>query len=158
MTITDERAQQVNFTEPYFDADQSLLVTTENEATYTSLESLSGRTIGVQSGTTGADYATENATGATIQEFEGASELFAALAAGQIDAILQDYPVNAFRAKEQPDQFALTATFETDENYGIAMAPEATELLAALNAALAQLQDSGEYDTIYEEWFGTRPS
>jgi polar amino acid transport system substrate-binding protein len=158
MTITDERAQQVNFTDPYFNADQSLLVTKANEDTYTTLDSLSGKTIGVQSGTTGADYATENATGATIQEFEGASELFAALAAGQIDAVLQDFPVNAFRAKEQPDQFAVTATFETGETYGMAMNKDATQLLAALNAALAQLKSSGQYDTIYEEWFGTAPS
>jgi polar amino acid transport system substrate-binding protein len=158
MTITDERAEQVNFTDPYFDADQSLLVTKANEETYATLDSLAGRTIGVQSGTTGADYATENAPDATIQEFEGASELFAALAAGQIDAVLQDFPVNAFRAKEQPDEFVVTETFQTNESYGIAMSKEATGLLAALNAALEQLNDSGEYDTIYEEWFGTRPS
>jgi polar amino acid transport system substrate-binding protein len=158
MTITDERKENALFSEPYFDADQSLLVTKENEATYPDLDSLAGQTIGVQAETTGAEYATENAPdGTTIQEFEGASELFAALTAGTIQAVLQDFPVNAFRAKEQPDEFVVTEVFQTNESYGIAMAKEATELQAAINAALAELMSSGDYDTIYEEWFGTPP-
>lgn len=159
MTITEERQQQALFTDPYFDADQSLLVTKANETTYPDLASLANQTIGVQAETTGADYAEENKPeGATIQEFEGASELFAALTAGTIQAVLQDFPVNAFRAKEQPDEFVVTEVFQTNESYGIAMAKEATGLQAALNAALAELKSSGEYDAIYEDWFGTPPA
>ena len=159
MTITDERAEQVNFTDPYFDADQSLLVTKANEDTYATLADLAGQTIGVQAETTGLDYATENTPpGATIQEFEGASELFAALAAGQIQAVLQDYPVNIYRANQQPDEVVVTEVFQTNESYGFAMTKENTELQAALNAALEQLNSSGEYDTLYEEWFGTKPN
>ena len=60
MTITDERAEQVDFTEPYFDADQSLLIRAEDEGTISSLEDLAGKTIGVQVETTGATYAEEN--------------------------------------------------------------------------------------------------
>lgn len=158
MSIKPEREEQVNFTTPYFTSAQSLLVTKANENTYTTLDSLAGKTIGVQSTTTGADYAAENKPeGATIQEFEGASELFAALTAKTIDAVLQDYPVNAYRATQQPDQFALTAKFETNEQYGIALTKENTALLAALNAAFDQLKSSGEYNTIYEEWFGEAP-
>lgn len=158
MTITDERKENALFSDPYFDADQSLLVTKANEATYPDLASLAGQTIGVQSETTGADYAAENTpAGATIQEFEGASELFAALTAGTIQAVLQDFPVNAFRANEQPDEFVVTEVFQTNESYGFAMAKEATELQAAINAALAELTSSGQYDAIYEDWFGTTP-
>lgn len=158
MTITEERAQQVAFTEPYFDADQSLLVRTEDESTYASLDDLAGKTIGVQSGTTGADYAAENTPeGATIKEFQGAPDLFAALASGDIDAILQDFPVNAYRAAQQPEQFVVTETFPTGEQYGMAMTKEATGLKTALDAALERIRATGEYDDIYTAWFGTAP-
>jgi len=158
MTITEERAEQVAFTEPYFDADQSLLVRVEDEDTYATLDDLAGRTIGVQSGTTGADYAAENTPeGATIREYQGAPDLFAALAAGDIDAILQDFPVNAYRATQQPDRFVVTETFPTGEQYGMAMTKQATALKTALDAALAQLKETGEYNDIYTAWFGTAP-
>src|SRR5690606_25264963 len=101
VTITDERAQQVDFSDPYFDADQSLLVKAENEDQFATLEDLAGATIGVQSGTTGEAYANENQPeGSTIRSFEDSDGLFGAIEAGQIDAILQDFPVNAFRATQ----------------------------------------------------------
>jgi polar amino acid transport system substrate-binding protein len=159
MTITDAREEQVDFTQPYFDADQSLLVRTADEATYATLDSLAGKSIGVQAGTTGADYATENTPdGATVREYQGAADLFAALAAGEIDAILQDFPVNAYRASEQPEEFAVTETFPTGEQYGFAVTQGSTQLLAALDAALQAIRDSGTYDEIYTEWFGTAPA
>lgn len=154
-TITDERAEQVLFTDPYFDADQSLLVTAENEGTYASLDDLGGKNIGVQSGTTGADYAEEyKPEGATIREYQGADDLFSAIVAGDVDAILQDFPVNAYRALQNPDQFAVTETFPTGEQYGMAVTLENTNLADALNAALGNVQASGTYDEIYASWFG----
>ena len=89
MTITDERAEQVDFTEPYFDADQSLLVLKENEETYATLDDLAGKTIGVQVETTGATYAAENTPeGATINELQTGDEMFPALISGDIAADL----------------------------------------------------------------------
>ncbi|MHB1138237.1 MAG: transporter substrate-binding domain-containing protein [Microthrixaceae bacterium] len=99
MTITPERAEQVSFTAPYFDADQSLLVLAENAEEFATLEDLADKTIGVQVETTGASYAKENLPeGATIKEFQTGDEMFPALIAGEIDAALQDLPVNAYRA------------------------------------------------------------
>lgn len=155
MTITEERAEQVAFTEPYFDADQSLLVLVENEETYATLEDLAGKTIGVQSGTTGATYATENLPeGATIKEFSTGAEMFPALVSGEIDAALQDLPVNAYRATTAPDEFVVTETFSTGEQYGFAVTQENTALLEALDAALATIREDGTYDEVYATWFG----
>lgn len=155
MTITEERAEQVNFTEPYFDADQSLLVLAENEDAYASLDDLAGKTIGVQSGTTGSDYATENQPeGATIKEFQTGDEMFPALVSGDIDAALQDFPVNAFRAATAPDEFVVTESFPTGEQYGFAVAKDNEDLLAALDGALASTRESGAYDEIFATWFG----
>jgi polar amino acid transport system substrate-binding protein len=155
MTITEERAEQVSFTEPYFDADQSLLVLAENEETYATLDDLAGKNIGVQSGTTGATYAAENLPeGATIKEFATGAEMFPALVSGEIDAALQDLPVNAYRATTAPDEFVVTETFTTGEQYGFAVTQESTALLEALDSALATIREDGTYDEVYATWFG----
>lgn len=156
MTITDERKEQVAFTEPYFDSEQSLLVTKENETKYATLEDLAGQTIGVQSGTTGETYAQEHLPpGAELKSFDTGEEIFAPLAAGEVAAVLQDYPVNAYRAL-QDDQVVVTETFPTDEQYGFAVRQDNSELLEALNGALADVRGDGTYDEIYATWFGER--
>ncbi len=156
MTITDERAEQVDFSEPYFDADQSLLVSADDEETYATLDALEGAIIGVQASTTGEAYATENTPeGATIQSFPDADSLFLALEGGQIDAILQDLPVNGYRATQE-DSVVVTETFETGEQYGFAMAKDST-LVEPVNEALAALREDGTYDEQYETWFGVAP-
>ncbi|MDQ2679207.1 MAG: basic amino acid ABC transporter substrate-binding protein [Actinomycetota bacterium] len=154
MTITDERAEKVDFTEAYFDADQSLLVLKENEEKFATLEDLAGETFGVQVETTGKTYAEENQPeGSTIKEFSTGDEMFPALISGDITAALQDLPVNAYRAATAPDQFVVTETFPTGEQYGFAVAKD-SELLGPLDAALAKIREDGTYDAVYTEWFG----
>lgn len=154
VTITDERAQQVNFTDPYFDADQSLLVRTADEQTFATLEDLADQTIGVQAGTTGEAYAEENTPpGATVKAFEGAAELFAALESSDIAAVLQDFPVNAFRAV-QNENVVVTQTFATDEQYGFAVKKDNEALLDAMNAALQDMEGEGFFDDLDQKYFG----
>lgn len=152
MTITEERAEQVDFSDPYFDADQSLLVPADSEVM--ALADLADGSIGVQAGTTGADYAAENAPeGAEVKEYPDASALFAAIASGDVDAVLQDFPVNAYRAT-QDDSLAVTESFPTGEQYGFAIDPENPGLLAAVNDGLAKLREDGRFDTIFATYFG----
>jgi len=156
-TITDERKEKVDFTDGYFDADQSLLVLASDKDKYKSLDDLKDKVIGVQAGTTGADYAKEHTpSGATVKEFPGAEDLFAAMVSGDISAVLQDFPVNKYRAKQQPDRFVVTETFPTGEQYGFAVDKKNPKLTEALNASLQAVAASGEYDKIYMEWFGAK--
>jgi len=158
LTITPERQENADFTEPYFDADQSLLVLADNAETYTDLESLAGETIGVQADTTGETYANENkAEGTEVKSYAGADELFLALQSGEVAAVLQDLPVNNYRAVTD-EAFVVTATFPTGEQYGFAVEKDDTAFLAALDAALASVKDDGSYDTIYETYFGAASS
>jgi ABC-type amino acid transport substrate-binding protein len=158
VTITDERAEQVDFSDPYFDADQSLLVKKDNEQTYATLDGLAGQTIGVQSGTTGETYANDNKPeGATIQSFEDASGLFGALESNTIQAVLQDFPVNAYRAT-QDDTVVVTETFPTGEQYGFAVAKDNEGVLTMINDGLADLRDDGTFDEIFATYFGEAPS
>lgn len=152
ITITAEREENIDFSDPYFVADQSLLV--KKDGGVATLTDLDGRNLGVQTGTTGEAYAQENATGATIVSFDSPGDLFIALEAGEIDGILQDIVVNADRLLSD-DTVTLVETYPTDENYGFAVKEEGSEdLLVAVNTALAALRDGDRYDAIYDEWFG----
>jgi polar amino acid transport system substrate-binding protein len=158
-TITAERAEQVDFTDPYFDADQSLLIRIEDEAEIETLGDLAGRVIGVQSGTTGEAYARDNAPeDAEIVAFDEEAAIFLSLQAGEVDAVLQDFPANAHRAQESPDEFTVTETFPTGEEYGFSVRQGNTELLDAINEQLQAMRDDGTYDEIFEEYFGELPS
>jgi polar amino acid transport system substrate-binding protein len=118
----------------------------------TSIEDLAGKTIGVQTGTTGETYANENKPeGATVKSFEDTTGLFGALESGDIDAILQDLPVNAGRVAED-DSVAVVETYETGEEYGFAVA-KGNELRDELNTALQAVRDDGTYDLLYAKYF-----
>ena len=151
MTITDERKANIDFSDPYYDSLQSLLVRTDSGIT--SIDDLDGKNVGVQQGTTGEAYATENAQGAQLVQYPSDGELWPAIQAGQIDAILQDQPVNLEHEKAD-SAYEIVETYETDESYGFAFAKgEKDELLDAVNGALKELKDNGEYQKIYDQYF-----
>ncbi|MFS0852891.1 basic amino acid ABC transporter substrate-binding protein [Microbacterium sp. 179-I 3D4 NHS] len=151
MTITDERKANIDFADPYYESLQSLLVRTDSGIE--SIDDLDGKAVGVQQGTTGETYATENATGAELVQYPSDGELWPAMQAGQIDAILQDQPVNLEHEKAD-SAYKIVETYETNESYGFAFAKgEKGELLDAVNKALKELRDSGEYQTIYDSYF-----
>jgi polar amino acid transport system substrate-binding protein len=151
VTITPEREKNSLFSEPYFDADQSLLV--PKESGVTSLDDLAGKTIGVQTGTTGETYANENKPeGATVKAFPDASALFAALQADDIQAVLQDLPVNSDRATKD-SKVEVVETFKTGEQYGFVVAKDNTELQGEINAGLKAVTDDGTKDEIYQQYF-----
>ena len=151
MTITEEREENLDFSEPYYDSKQSLLVPAGSDVT--SIEDLSGRRVAVQQGTTGAAYARENVPDdAEVIAFPSDAELYQAIQSGNVDGVLQDLPVNLDHT--QDGQFEIVEEFETDEQYGFAVAEEGKEnLLEAVNEQLAELRDNGEYDEIYNQYF-----
>lgn len=151
MTITEEREENIDFSAPYYNAAQSLMVPADSEIA--TLADVEGR-LGVQSGTTGEAYATENAPeGAELVAFDAGADLFTALAAGDIVGILQDLPVNVERAQAD-DSLAVVETYETDEEYGMAFEQDGNpDLVSAVNDALAEMQSDGTYDEIFASYF-----
>lgn len=156
MTITEERKANIDFSDPYYDSLQSLLVPPGSDIT--SIEDLSGKSVGVQTGTTGQSYAEENAPAdADKPDFPSDGELWPALQAGSIDAILQDLPVNLEHAKTEG--YEVVEQYETDEQYGFAFAKgEKTALLEAVNEQLTTMRDDGTYQQIYDSYFSTDAS
>jgi polar amino acid transport system substrate-binding protein len=151
MTITEERAQNLNFSEPYYDSLQSLIVLADSDIT--TLEDVTGQQLGVQRGTTGADYAAENAPeGTEIVDFDSGPDLFTAMQAGQIVAGLQDLPVNVEQVNND-DSFQIVEEYDTGEQYGFAASQGNDSLIDAVNAQLAEMRDDGTYEEIYERYF-----
>lgn len=117
-----------------------------------SLADLKGKTIGVQTGTTGETYAKKHKPeGATIKSFEDTTGLFGALESGDIQGILQDLPVNAGRVADD-DSVAVVETYPTDEQYGFAV-EKGNSLVGDLNDALAAVKEDGTYDLLYAKYF-----
>lgn len=154
MTITDERKANIDFADSYYDSLQSLLVRTDSPIK--SIDDLDGKTVGVQQGTTGEAYTNENAAGAEVVSYPSDGELWTALQAGNIDAILQDQPVNIEHEKAD-STYKIVEEFDTDESYGWAFAKDERDaLIEAVNTALQELHDDGTYDTIYDSYFAAK--
>ncbi len=151
-TITDERKQTVDFSEPYFNAGQVLAV--KKGSDIKGLEDLAGKKVGVQLGTTGDIWASEN-TDAEVVRYDEITLAMQALANGDVDAVINDGPTTADMIKANPEwNVEIVAGPFTDEFYGIAVRKDAPEILAAINKGLEAVRASGEYDQIYEKWFG----
>jgi len=149
ITITDERKANLDFTDAYYDSEQSLLVAVDSDIK--SIDDLDGVKVGVQKATTGESYATENAKGAEIVAFPSDAEMWPALQAGQVDALLQDLPVNIEHTKDSG--YTIVEQYDTGEQYGFAVSKGNTALLEAVNGALSAIREDGSYDTIYDSYF-----
>ncbi len=143
----------MDFTDPYFEATQAMM--TKAGSGITSLEDLAGKSVAVQDGTTGADYVRENAPKDTkIVSFEDAALQQQAVKTGKTDAGVNDNGLLNYFVSQNPDVEVVTE-FKTGESYGFSVKKDSNDdLLTIINEAIA----SDEYDTVYEEWFGTAPS
>lgn len=151
MTISDERKKEVDFTEVYFLAGQSLLV--KKGSPVQSIEDLTkDTTVIAVKGSTSTDNIRELAPDAPVLEFENYAEAFTALKAGKGEALTTDDSILAGMASED-DSYELVGENFTEEPYGIAVKKGGKEFLDALNTGLESLNSSGEFDTIYDSWF-----
>lgn len=156
MTITDERAKKVSFTQPYYRSGVSILVKKDNEA-IKGFNDLDGKRIGVQIGTTSADEAKKIA-GAKVSEFNTTDQANMELKAGGVDAVLNDLPVNEYYLVQGGAKDAkLVGEPLNAEEFGFAAAKKDAELAGKINKALEELKKNGEYEKIYMKWFGKKP-
>lgn len=154
VTITDERAQAVDFTTPYFDADQGVLVKKGTKvATLADAKALQW---GAQVNTTGLTFIDEQIKPAKkSQVYNTTVDAFNALDAGQIDAVLLDTPIVLGQAKETPN-FEVVAQFKTGEQYG-GIVKKGSPNLKAINDALKKLEDDGVLSDLLKKYFGADP-
>ena len=156
MTITEERAQQIDFSDPYIDSNQSLTVHADSDIE--TLAEMEGMRIGVQSGTTGEEYTRNNLPeGATVVPFENILQAMQALGAGEVEGVVNDLPISADIVLDETRELKIVEELRTDEQYGFAFNQENPGLRDAVNAALAEIKADGTYDDIYRKWFGETP-
>jgi polar amino acid transport system substrate-binding protein len=151
-TITPERQQTVNFSDPYYDSAQALVVPTGSDIA--TVEDLDGKTVGAQNGTTGLDYAKTETNASRVQGYPNGPAAIAAVKNGQVDATIIDQPVAQDAVDKGQTGFDIATVIPTGELYGFAFSKDSPNLLAAVNEALVTLKDNGELNKIYNEWFG----
>lgn len=156
MTITAERSKAVSFSRPYFKAGLAIAVRDDTTGV-TSLDSLKGKKIAVQIGTTGADEA-KKVEGAQIRTFDSAPLALQELSNGNVDAVINDAPVTQYAIKSGniPGVKVASGDLLTEEFYGIAL-PKDSPNVEKINAGLKTIIDNGKYAEIYQKWFGGEP-
>ncbi|MFI9650214.1 transporter substrate-binding domain-containing protein [Streptomyces sp. NPDC052040] len=154
MTITPERKKNVDFSDPYFDATQAVLV--DSKSGIGSLADLKakGKKLGTQAQTTGEDYAKKQ--GFDPISFESSDAVLNGLRTGQVQGVVIDYPVAQgwLKDKATAGAFKLVGNLTTGEQYGFTVKKGNTKLLAAVNKAIADAKADGTYQKLYEQWIG----
>lgn len=148
MTVTEDRKQSVDFSDPYATATQVVIVKDGSEIA--SVDDLVGKTIGVQLGTTGDIYA-EDVEDVTLERYNKGFEAVQALSQDKIDAVIIDgEPAKVFVAENEGLKI-LDEAFTTEE-YAICVKKGNTELLEGINSAIAKLKESGELQAIVDKY------
>jgi ABC-type amino acid transport substrate-binding protein len=157
-TITKAREKKVDFSDPYFNADQSLMV--QSGSPIKSVDDIGDGIVGVQLGTTGElkakEFEQQGKITGEVRTFDTITEAFSALENGQIDAVINDFAVSADFAKTGGGSLEVVQTIPTGEQYGIAF-PQDSDLLEPVNKALEEIKKDGTYAEIYEKWLGQKP-
>jgi polar amino acid transport system substrate-binding protein len=157
VTITPDRAKVAQFTEPYFDANQGILV--KKGTTVASLEQAKALKWGAQVQTTGAAYISDTIKPTTeARLYDRTVDAFAALSAGQIQAVLLDTPIvlGAVKEKQVPDG-EVVGQFKTGEQYG-AVVNKGSPNLNAFNQVIKTLKSEGYIDTLLQKYFSDQVS
>lgn len=156
-TITDERKQVFDFTTPYFESNLGIAVQKDADVT---ADNLTEKTIGVLQGNMGAQYVQET-LGVTPQLFQNQADMFTALQAGQVDAVVTDTTLALTSTNASNGALVVVGQIKLDQGYG-AVTPKGDANSAPLNEAVETLIADGTLDRLSEEWlkpfFGTDPN
>ncbi len=158
MTITEDRKQEVNLSNPYLDSNQSLVIKKGSGETLKTLDS-DEKTIAVQAGTTGADWAKENfPKAASAGNIKGLDDIITAMegvSTGNFNALVTDLPVASYQINENGfDGLEIEEEIPTGEQYGIAVSKDNPQLLDDINAALEAIKQDGTMAKLQKKWFG----
>ena len=152
ISITPDREEQVDFSTPYYVDNQAVAVMSDNTAITedNAAEALNqeGVKIAVQSGSTGEEHAGEYFPNAEIVSFPNFTDCFAAVQAGQADAVCGNIAVVEQMLASAYDNEHVVYTSATGEEYAIAVSKDNPELLEALNDAIAKLDEDGTLDEL----------
>lgn len=157
ITVTDDRLQNQDFSQPYFDAD--LAMGMSDKAGVSKLADLKGKTVGVLSGSTGEKWVNENreAVGiADMRAYDAYTQMLLDAQNGRVAAVISDLPGMLF-AFTKMKGMTTGETIRTGDRYAI-MLKKGSPLTAPVSAAITELKEDGTLATIYEKHFGVAPA
>lgn len=159
MSITEERKEQVDFTNKYYNTPPAIAVPKDSDITEATDAAFAGRTLGAQSSTTHSNYAEEKLSSSELKLYPTPDEYKLDIASGRIDGVIDDVVVlSDWLATEDGACCKLLGTLTPDlaingEGAGIAIRKGEDELREKFNAAIVAIRDSGKYEEINAKYF-----
>ena len=158
MTITADRRQQIDFSDPYYNVEEALVVRSGSEIESTG--DLEDATLGVQTGTMGQIEAGELLNAGDVEAVrtypKTIDDAFAALEEEAVDGVIYDLPAAQEKVEESEGALELVEVIPTGSQYGIAF-PTESPLIEPVNQALAEIKEDGTYEELYKKWIGRPP-
>ena len=157
-TITDERSQVVDFSDPYYDSGLRIIVRADNEEV-SSIDDLEGLVGATKIGSTSYDFLQQElGEDADITPYPGTADMYMALLGRNVDAVLYDAPNVAYFSQTRGEgRTKVVGPLYEGQQYGIVF-HKGSEWVEPTNEALAAMREDGTYDEIYTKWFGEAPS
>ena len=156
MTITEERSQSVDFTNPYV-ITGAVLVSRANDNRFSELADIAGHRVGVGIGTTFEEVA-RTVPGADIRSYDSFQEYAQELLTGRVDVIINDQLSVGYAIKEQGLPMKITSDIVNEDVIGIAVKKGNEDFVQLLNEVLADMLTDGTYREIFMNWFGVEPA
>ena len=154
MTISDDRLEEVDFSDPYLNSNQGIVAAAGSGLDSESLNA-EGMQVACQTGTTGDEWISENLPNATKVPLADVTAALMGISTGLYNAMVIDLPVAQNMIAESFSDLEVVEEIPTGEQYGIAVSKDNPGLLAAINDALAAVEEDGTMDEIKQKWFGT---
>ena len=157
VTITEERAEIVDFSDPYYDSGLQIIVRADNDSVET-IEDLEGMSIATRIGSTSYDFLQEQlGDRADIPPYPGNSDMYMALLGRNVDAAFYDAPNVAYFSQPRGEgRTKVVGPLYEGQQYGIVF-HKGSQWVEPVNEALAEMREDGTYTEIYEKWFGEAP-
>lgn len=154
-SITDSRKKVISFAGPYYTSQQGVLVAAGNSE-ITGIDSLAGKTVATQAGSTGPDILAEYAPEAEVEEFETDQEAITALAQGRVDAYVTDYTLLLSTMVKNPGVYDLAGdAFGPVDPYGIGL-PKDSDGVEFVNEFLKKIEEDGTWEKLWKITLGDR--
>lgn len=156
MTVTDERKESVDFTDPYV-VTGAVIVTHNDTEDIKTLEELDGKKVGAAAGTSFADLAA-TAEGADVKLYEGGFSTYVNdVVNKRLDALINDSLVMGFNIEESGHPIKITSELLSKDANAMAIKKGNEDFVDKLNEALSAMKTDGTYNEIYMSWFGMEP-
>ena len=155
VTINDKRKQEIDFSDPYLNSNLSILALATSD--FAAVEDFDKPDVKIacSAGTTGAGWAQENLTQATVLPLDDYVSCFTGCEAGLYEGVVADLPVASYLCTNSYKDLKVCVDVPTGEQYGIGVSKDNPNLTKAINKALAALEEDGSMDDMKIKWFGT---